>query len=122
MLPTTVENQFDRGRTTLLLDDWGGQPLGRLLGAPLEIGAFLRLAVSITSALGKVHQHRLVHRHIKPAHILVMDRGTEIRLTGFGLASLLSREHQAPEPPDHGPDGSAAVRPPAPHWLSGAMA
>jgi PAS domain S-box-containing protein len=88
------------GRTTLLLNDCGGQPLARLLGAPMEIGAFLRLAVSITSALGKVHQHGLIHRDIKPAHILVMDGGSETRLTGFGLASLLSREHQAPEPPD----------------------
>jgi hypothetical protein len=88
------------GRTTLLLNDGGGQPLARFLGAPLEIGVFLRLAVSITSALGKVHQHGLVHKDLKPAHILVMDGGTEVRLTGFGLASRLSREHHAPEPPD----------------------
>ncbi len=88
------------GRTTLLLNDGGGQPLARFLGAPLEIGVFLRLAASITSALGKVHQHGLVHKDIKPAHILMMDGGTEVRLTGFGLASRLSREHHAPEPPD----------------------
>ncbi|QIG95956.1 trifunctional serine/threonine-protein kinase/ATP-binding protein/sensor histidine kinase [Bradyrhizobium sp. 6(2017)] len=88
------------GRTTLLLNDGGGQPLARFLGAPLEIGVFLRLAVSITSALGKVHQHGLVHKDLKPAHILVMDGGTEVRLTGFGLASRLSRELHAPEPPD----------------------
>lgn len=88
------------GRITLLLDDRGGQPLARLLGIPLEIGVFLRLAVSTTSALGKVHEHGLVHTDVKPAHILVMNGGTGVRFTGFGLASLLTREHQAPAPPD----------------------
>ena len=34
----------ERGRPLLVLDDPGGEPLARLLGAPMEIGSFLRLA------------------------------------------------------------------------------
>src|SRR5215472_951839 len=34
----------DAGRTVLVLDDLGGEPLDRLLGGPMEVGRFLRLA------------------------------------------------------------------------------
>src|SRR5215831_17584533 len=60
----------DTGRTVLVLDDLGGEPLDRLLGEPMEVGRFLRLAIAVTSALGKLHQRGLVHKDIKPANIL----------------------------------------------------
>ncbi|HUL06115.1 MAG TPA: PAS domain S-box protein [Candidatus Acidoferrum sp.] len=66
----------------------------------MEVGPFLRIAISIASALDKVHQRGLVHKDIKPANILVNGANGEVRLTGFGLASRLSRERQAPEPPE----------------------
>ena len=90
----------DRGRPMLVLEDQGGEPLGRLLGAPMEVGRFLHLAIGITVALGKVHQAGLVHKDVKPANILVSRAGGEVRLTGFGIASRLPRERQAPEPPE----------------------
>jgi serine/threonine protein kinase len=90
----------DGGRPMLVLEDPGGAPLGRLLGAPLELGHFLRFAIGITSALGKAHRRGLVHKDIKPANILVNRTTGEVRLTGFGLASRLLRERPAPEPPE----------------------
>jgi PAS domain S-box-containing protein len=87
------------GRTLLLLEDPGGEPLERLLGAPMEVGHFLHLAIGITVALGKVHQAGLIHKDVKPANILV-NRAGEVRLTGFGIASRLPRERSAPEPPE----------------------
>src|SRR5271168_4865720 len=50
------------GRTMLVLDDPGGEPLDRLLAAPLEVERFLSLAVSIAAAASKLHQRRLVHK------------------------------------------------------------
>jgi hypothetical protein len=41
----------EHGRTMLLLEDPGGEPLDRLLGQPLEMGRFLRLAIGISAAL-----------------------------------------------------------------------
>src|SRR5215467_390834 len=38
-------------RTMLVLADPGGEPLDRLLGSPLELTPFLRLAVSLSAAL-----------------------------------------------------------------------
>jgi serine/threonine protein kinase len=89
-----------RGRPMLVLEDQGGEPLHRLLATPVEVGSFLRLAIGITAALAKVHQHGLVHKDIKPHNILVNRATGEIRLTGFGIASRLARERQAPEAPE----------------------
>ena len=90
----------DADRTVLVLDDLGGEPLDRLLGGPMEVGHFLRLAIAVTSALGKLHQRGLIHKDIKPANIVVDCADGHVRLTGFGIASRLCRERQAPEPPE----------------------
>ena len=90
----------ERGRTALLLEDPGGEPLERLVGAPMDSGRFLRLAIDIVAALGKAHQRGLVHKDVKPANILVNCADGLARLTGFGIASRVPRERQAPEPPE----------------------
>jgi PAS domain S-box-containing protein len=95
-----LELQRGRGRTMLVLEDSGGEPLARLLGSPLEVGRFLLLAIGIATALGKVHQRGLIHKDIKPANILIDSADGHVRLTGFGIASRLSRERQAPKPPE----------------------
>ncbi len=87
-------------RTVLMFEDPGGEPLTRLIGAPMETGAFLRVAIAIASALVNVHKHGLLHKDVKPLHILVNCSDGRARLTGFGLASRLPRERQAPEPPE----------------------
>src|SRR5499433_2301158 len=90
----------DAGRTMLVLEDAGGEPLDRLLDAPVEAGRFMRIAIGIAGALGKLHQRGLVHKDIKPANILVNGATFEVRLTGFGIASRLRRERQSPHPPE----------------------
>jgi PAS domain S-box-containing protein len=90
----------NRGRTMLVLEDFGGEPLDRRLGSAMEVGSFLRLAISIATALGKLHRRGLIHKDLKPAHIVVNSADQQVRLTGFGLASRLPRERQAPTPPE----------------------
>ena len=89
-----------RGQSILVLEDPGFELLSGLLGTPMEVGSFLRIAVSVAAALGKAHQQGLIHKDIKPANILVDTASGEIRLTGFGIASRLPRERQAPSPPE----------------------
>src|SRR5262249_53077441 len=55
----------------LVLEEPGGEPLARLLGAPMAVESVVRHAVGIAGALGKLHQRGLVHKDLKPAHILV---------------------------------------------------
>src|ERR1700730_1076125 len=83
----------EHGRTVLLLEDPGGEPLDRLLGRPMEIGRFLRFAAGISAALRQLHEH-LIHKDIKPSNVLVDYATGEVRLTGFGIASRLPRERQ----------------------------
>jgi serine/threonine protein kinase len=85
----------DGGRAMLVLKDPGGEPLELLLGAPMEVGHFLRLASGIATALGKLHQRGLVHKDIRPTNILINSATGEVRFTGFGIASRLSRQRQA---------------------------
>ena len=86
------------GNTFLLLDYHEGQPLDRLLGAPMACARFLRLAVALTGALARLHERGLVHKDIKPANIVVDAATDQVWFTGFGVATRLPRERQAPEP------------------------
>jgi len=88
------------GRTMLVLTDSGGEPLDRLLGRPMELTQFLRLAVGLSVALGQLHGRSLIHKDIKPANVLVNCETGQVWLTGFGIASLHPRERQSPEPPE----------------------
>jgi predicted ATPase/signal transduction histidine kinase len=83
----------------LVLDDRGGTPLARDLGRPLEMARFLRLATNLAVAIGHAHRRGLIHKDIKPANVLV-DGNDNVRLTGFGIATLLPNERQQPTPPE----------------------
>jgi PAS domain S-box-containing protein len=89
-----------QGRTMLVLTDPGGEPLDRLLGRPMETAPFLRFAISLSSALGRLHGRGLIHKDIKPANVLVHPATGQAWLMGFGVASRLPRERQSPEPPE----------------------
>jgi PAS domain S-box-containing protein len=88
------------GRMTLVLEDPGGAPLDRLLGRPMEVSHFLRIAIPVAKALRQVHERGLIHKDIKPANILVDAAIGGAWLTGFGIASRLPRERQVPAPPE----------------------
>src|SRR6202045_3598375 len=91
------------GRTILVLKDPGGEPLDLILergqGQPLDLTRALRIAIGLTTALGQVHRHGLIHKDIKPENVLV-DDADSVWLTGFGIASRLPRESQPPAPPE----------------------
>ncbi|MBV8641524.1 MAG: AAA family ATPase [Verrucomicrobia bacterium] len=94
-----LELVHHEGRTALLTEDPGGDPLERLLGQPMEPSQFLRIAIGIAVALGSLHACGIIHRNVKPGNILVDSATGRTWLTGFGIASLLPRERQLPEPP-----------------------
>src|SRR5258706_9099998 len=87
-------------RLTLVLEDPGGEPLDRLLGGPLEMPEFLRIAIPLAGALRQVHERGLVHKDIKPGNVLVNMESGGVWLTGFGIAARIPRERQNPEPPE----------------------
>ena len=86
------------GRGVLLLDDPGGDLLGRCLTLPWQIDAFLRVSIGMLVALGRMHEQGLVHKDVKPDNFFVDLTSGQAWLTGFGIASRLPRERQTPEP------------------------
>jgi predicted ATPase/signal transduction histidine kinase len=90
------------GRMMLILQDPGPEVFGldRWLGQPMELGRFLRIAINLAAGLGELHRRGLIHKDIKPAHILVDTTTDKVWFTGFGIASQLPRERQVLEPPE----------------------
>ena len=60
----------------------------------------MRVAIGLAVALGQLHGRGLIHKDIKPANVLVNDATGQVWLLGFGIASPLPRERQAPAPPE----------------------
>jgi serine/threonine protein kinase len=95
------------GQTVLILKDPGGEPLDLVLerdplgnqGQTLDLTRLLHVAIRLTKVLGQVHRQGLIHKDIKPANVLV-DGDGNVWLTGFGIASRLPHERQAPAPPE----------------------
>ncbi|WNG19648.1 AAA family ATPase [Cystobacter fuscus] len=86
------------GTAALVLEDFQGHSLNRLLSGPSELRAFLRLAISMASALAEVHRREIVHLDIKPANIIVNDATGVVKIADFGIASALPREHSSFRP------------------------
>src|SRR5256885_1815084 len=89
-----------RGQMTLVLEDPGGETLDGSVRRPMEIAQFLRLAVDLAAALCGLHKKDLIHKDVKPANVLVDPAAGRLRLMGFGIASRVPRERQAPGPPE----------------------
>jgi serine/threonine protein kinase len=109
--PIEFANHWDR--TVLVMRDPGGVPLDQLLGParnasaaadaggrPLDLAFSLRTAISLASAIGHLHRRGIIHKDIKPAHVLVTPNTGRCRLMGFGISSRLPRERQSLEPPE----------------------
>lgn len=87
------------GTAALVMEPGPSKSLASMLGLPLDIHTFLWLAIGISNALAEIHCHGLVHKDIKPEHVLLGEEG-QVWLTGLGIASRLPREPQAPELPE----------------------
>jgi predicted ATPase/signal transduction histidine kinase/DNA-binding NarL/FixJ family response regulator len=96
--PSTLETHSAQPR--LISEDFGGQPLTRLLGTPLETGRFLDIAMELATALADIHRQGVIHKDIKPAHILLDPCSGALKLTGFGIAAHLARFPAAPASAD----------------------
>jgi predicted ATPase/signal transduction histidine kinase len=83
----------------LVMEDFGGISLPqwreRQEGAqqPL-LQDVLVIAVQLADILHELHHHRVIHKDIKPANILIHPETQQVKLIDFSIASLLPKETQ----------------------------
>ena len=78
----------------------GGEVLSRFLGRPMPLREFLPVATSLAECVGRLHGRGLIHRDIKPPHILLNPEMGRAWLAGFGLSLRAPRSRQGPDPPE----------------------
>jgi serine/threonine protein kinase len=67
--PLALERQA--GTLALVMEQGPTKTLASLLGSPMDIQSFLHIAIGITAALAEIHHHELIHKDIKPEHVLI---------------------------------------------------
>jgi PAS domain S-box-containing protein len=90
----------EQGRTILVIEAPAGAPLAALVGTPMPLDDFLRIAVAAATALSRLHESGFIHKDIKPSNLFVDAAEGMAWLGGFGVASRLPRERQRPDPPE----------------------
>jgi eukaryotic-like serine/threonine-protein kinase len=65
------------------------------------------LGLQICAALDEIHTHGVVHRNVKPAHLMMSEDG-ELKLIGFGLAISTDEPIGPPRAPARGTPGYMA--------------
>lgn len=84
----------------LVMEDMAGISLGQYAQQPLELLEILAIALQLAEILHELHQHRVIHKDIKPANILIQPESKRVKLIDFSLASLLPKETQEIQNPN----------------------
>jgi len=81
----------------LVMEDFGGISLkewteqGETAPSLVE---FCQIAIDLSNTLNILYRHRIIHKDIKPANILINPQTKQVKLIDFSIASLLPRETQ----------------------------
>ena len=86
------------GAPALELEDFVGEPLDRLVTAPLSVGDFLSLPIAVAAAVGDIHSRGLIHKDLNPGSILFDPKTRRVKLANFGFATRVAREQTAAGP------------------------
>ncbi|MBE8988749.1 ATP-binding sensor histidine kinase [Nostoc sp. LEGE 12450] len=83
----------------LVMEDFGGISLKDYLTSVetryiVSLQEFLQVAIALCNTLDILIRHRVIHKDIKPANILINPQTKEVKLIDFSIASLLPRETQ----------------------------
>jgi len=81
----------------LVMEDFGGIPLNEWMeqGETAQtLSEFLQVAIDLSNILDILYRHRIIHKDIKPANVLINPHTKHVKLIDFSIASLLPRETQ----------------------------
>ncbi|WP_414573385.1 AAA family ATPase [Nostoc sp. CCY 9925] len=82
-----------RNSYALVMEDFGGVSL-RLYAQDqlLSVTEVLEISLQLTDILHELYYHRVIHKDIKPANILIHPQTKQVKLIDFSIASLLPKE------------------------------
>ncbi len=79
----------EQQRLIMLLEDFGGQSLAALkLAGQLAIEDFLKLGISITETLGKIHAKNIIHQDINLFNLILNPQKKVIKIIDFSIAII----------------------------------
>jgi serine/threonine-protein kinase len=86
---TVYELGEDRGVPFIAMELLPGADLEALLrsGEPLALSERIEIVVQVCRGLAFAHEHKVVHRDMKPSNIRLLDDGTA-KIMDFGIAKL----------------------------------
>ena len=85
----------------LVMEDWGGTSLSNYVQQQrLALTEVLAIALQLADILHDLAHHRVVHKDIKPANILIHPESKQVKLTDFSIASLLPKEAREIQSPN----------------------
>ena len=86
-----------RNGYALIVEDFGGISLKEWTGKGKTVPSlveFFQIAIDLSNTLDILYHHRIIHKDIKPANILINPETKQVKLIDFSIASLLPRETQ----------------------------
>jgi predicted ATPase/signal transduction histidine kinase/tRNA A-37 threonylcarbamoyl transferase component Bud32 len=80
----------------LVMEDVGAISLDKIIAEDesLDLKSSLNIAIQLADILQELEQHRIIHKDIKPANILICQETKQVKLIDFSIASLLPKEAQ----------------------------
>src|SRR3974390_2508586 len=83
----------DDGTYFIVMEFVDGRPLSAVLRDPQRLppGQIAQIGASVAAALAFAHRHGVVHRDVKPGHVLITPEG-EVKVTDFGIARAVNTE------------------------------
>lgn len=90
-----------RGSFAIVEEDYGACDVARFLGDNrLDLHRFFPMSIQMAEALAQLHEQGILHKDVHLANILVHPKTGEVKLTDFGMSSLIDGEVQEPCNPD----------------------
>ena len=84
----------------LVMEYWDGISLDQYIQQQsLSLDEVLAIALQLTDILRDLHQHRVIHKDIKPANILIHPTSKQVKIIDFSIASLLPKATQESQSP-----------------------
>ncbi|MBU0991790.1 MAG: diguanylate cyclase [Proteobacteria bacterium] len=97
----TFEILQDSDDFALVLEDFEGISIKEFLcRRQFDIPLFLEVGITLCETLGHIHAKEIFHKDINPRNILINQTTETVKITGFGISTILTHENDEIYHPD----------------------